>query len=159
MVSKICPDFDSRTGHANLSKPGHESFWNLGIRYMLPTSNKHLIWFTGHSESPKSKGSPAKVGSKKEKKKDKKEKKEKDKKKAKKDKKEKKEKRKKRKSKVSSEDEEENVDVDALPEVDEDKTGNSSDEELWGFFENMDKASPDTIVQTDKFASREKCGP
>ena len=40
--------------------------------------------------------------------------------------------------------------MDALPEVDEDKTGNSSDEELWGFFENMDKASPDTIVQTDK---------
>ena len=41
--------------------------------------------------------------------------------------------------------------MDALPEVEEeDKTGNSSDEELWGFFENMDKASPDTIEQTDK---------
>jgi hypothetical protein len=103
--------------------------------------------------------------SKKDKKKDKK-----DKKKAKKEKKEKREKRKKRKSKVSSEEEEEGEDenvpakvkvgavtakvkaghLNAQPEVDDDKTGNSSDEELWGFFENMDKASPETIVQTDK---------
>ena len=96
--------------------------------------------------------------SKKEKKKEKKEKDKK--KKSKKDKKEKREKRKKRKSKVSddedddeSPDEENNrpaIDVDAEPEA----AGNSSDDdELWGFFENMDKAastSPDVHSATDK---------
>jgi hypothetical protein len=65
--------------------------------------------------------------SKKEKKKEKKEKKKK--------KKEKKEKRKKRKSKASETEEEEE---ESQPKV-EAEAGNSSDEELWGFFENMEK--------------------
>ena len=100
--------------------------------------------------------------SKKEKKKEKRVKEKKKKlKKEKREKREKQEKRKKRKSKDSDDDDDESpdeennrpaIDVDAEPEAAH--AGNSSDDdELWGFFENMDKValtSPDVHPATDK---------
>ena len=108
--------------------------------------------FSGHSASPKSDSSPTKV-SKKDKKKEKKEKKKK------KEKKEKKEKRKKKRSKVSdSESEEgENQLGKASPADDDHADGggkNSSDEELWGFFENMSKKSTPADVLMEKMKKK-----
>jgi outer membrane biosynthesis protein TonB len=106
--------------------------------------------FSGKSESPGSEDSPPKV-SKKDKKKEKKEKKKK------KEKKEKKEKRKKKKSKVSESEGEEEEENHPEPEVVADegeKTGNSSDEELWGFFENMNKNPTSADILMDKMKKK-----